>query len=274
MFGWHDVRLLRLPGQRSMLASRAKMRALRWLRPRVRRWLYRGRRHYCPVCGSGIRAFMRFGRLNAEWCPVCTAMRRHRMLWVFLHQRTNLFDGRPKRMLHVAPETALEPLLRRVPRLDYITADLNDPRVMDRQDITDMSYDDGTFDVIACSHVLEHVPDDRAAMREFRRVLKPGGWAVIMVPYVPDELTDEDAAITSPADRERRFGQHDHVRYYGRDIVERLEEAGLHVEVVTARALIEPGELNRLQVDEDETLFYCARPVGPAPAREASGSSS
>jgi SAM-dependent methyltransferase len=268
MFGWQDFGLLRLPGQRALLASRAKMRALRWLRPELKRRIYRGAQHYCPVCDSAIRSFLPFGRLHAEWCPVCTAMRRHRMLWVFLQQRTNLFDGRTKRMLHIAPEAAFEPRLKRVPGLDYVTADLNDPHVMDLQDITDMTYDDASFDVIACSHVLEHVPDDRAAMREFFRVLKPGGWAIIMVPYASDAMTDEDSAITNPAERETRFGQYDHVRYYGRDIVDRIEEAGLHVDVVTAQNLFDADELNRVQVDAGETLFYCTRQgaVAPEPA--------
>jgi predicted SAM-dependent methyltransferase len=181
------------------------------------------------------------------------------MLWLFLQQRTNLFGGQTQRMLHIAPEAALEPRLRRIPSLDYVTADLNDPLVMDRQDVTDMTYDDESFDVVACSHVLEHVADDRAALREFFRVLKPGGWAVIMVPYAADAVTDEDSAVTDPAEREVRFGQYDHVRYYGHDIVDRIEEAGLHVDVVTANSLLDAGELSRIQVDAGETLFYCSR---------------
>jgi predicted SAM-dependent methyltransferase len=261
MLGWHELRLARLPGLRSMLGSRAKMRALQWLAPGLKRSIYHGKRHYCPICNSSVRAFMRFGPLQAEWCPVCTAMRRHRMLWVFLQQRTNLFDGRPKRMLHVAPEVALEPTLKRIPKLDYVTADLNDPHVMDLQDITNLTYEDESFDVIACSHVLEHVPDDRAAMREMFRVLRPGGWAVIMVPYAADTVTDEDSSITDPAERETRFGQFDHVRYYGSDIVDRLEEAGLHVDVVTAHELLDADELGRVQVDAGETVFYSTRPA-------------
>jgi SAM-dependent methyltransferase len=257
---WQDLRLLLLPRYRSIFMSRVKMRLLGMLRPEWRQRMYQGDGHHCPVCGSSIRAFMRFGLLPDEWCPVCMAMRRHRMLWLFLRERTDLFDGRPKRMLHIAPESALAVRLRQVPGLDYITADLSAPDVMYHEDITRMTFADDSFDVVACSHVLEHVPDDSAAMREFRRVLRPGGRAVIMVPYVADVPTDEDVSITDPAERERRFGQFDHVRYYGRDIVDRLEQSGFAVEVVDAAGLLDHARMERLQVDPLETLFYCIKP--------------
>ena len=137
------------------------------------------RKVYCPICGTYERAFRTFGlvpRPNAL-CPVCGSLERHRMAWVFFQQATALFDGRAKKMLHVVPEACLAKRLSSVRGLDYLSADLNSPTAMIDMDITDIQYPENSFDAIFCSHVLEHVLDDRKAMREFRRVLKPRGWA-------------------------------------------------------------------------------------------------
>ncbi len=166
-------------------------------------------------------------------CPDCGSVERHRLVWLFFKHKTNLFDRSPKKMLHIAPEKALDENLRKTPALDYLTADLTDPRAMVRMDITDIPYPDNLFDVIYCSHVLEHVPDDRKAIRHLNRVLKPTGWAVFVVP-IKVEKTIEDTSITDPADRRRLFGQHDHVRRYGPDFADRLAEAGFDVTTFSA----------------------------------------
>lgn len=128
-------------------------------------------------------------------------------------------------MLHVAPEPCLEARFKEVPRLEYVTADLEGRRAMVQMDITDLRYPDNVFDILYCSHVLEHIPDDRRAMQEMCRVLTPHGLAVIMVP-VGREATFEDPSITEPDCRRRVFGGPDHVRRYGPDIIHRLEAAG------------------------------------------------
>jgi SAM-dependent methyltransferase len=130
-------------------------------------------------------------------CPWCQALERHRLVWWYFQSSTDLFDGRPKRMLHIAPERCLEPRLRAAIGAGYLTGDLRDPLAMERIDITDIRHPDSSFDVIYCSHVLEHVPDDRRAMAELRRVLKPSGWAVLLVPIF-GERTVEDATIKDP----------------------------------------------------------------------------
>ncbi len=83
-----------------------------------------------------------------------------------------------------------------------------------------------------CNHVLEHIPDDRQAMKEMFRALKSGGTGVITVP-IDEQIasTYEDFSITSPKDRKQHFGQWDHVRFYGLDIESRLEEVGFEVEM-------------------------------------------
>lgn len=256
-----ELSLVRLPEHRAMLRSRIRMRALLALPVAARRAAFRGDDRYCVLCGSPLSRFLPFGNLPDEWCPVCASMGRHRFMWTILQAHTDLLGGASRQLLHFAPEPALEAALARIATLACVTADLHDPRVDDRVDIMRMPYRDASFDVVLCSHVLEHVEDDRAGIREVARVLRPGGWAVIMVPYFEGMLTDEDPSIVDPAERERRFGQQDHVRFYGRDIVDRLTEPGLRVEPFRAQALLSGDRLRREGVRPDETAFVCVRPV-------------
>lgn len=133
-------------------------------------------------------------------------------------------------MLHVAPEAKLAERLQSAPNLDYLSGDLDPTHAMVQMDLTDIQYPDNTFDAIYCSHVLEHIPDDRRAMRELYRVLKPGGWAIIHAP-IQRKTTIEDPSITTPQGRLRAYGQSDHVRSYGEDYVDRLRESGFDVTI-------------------------------------------
>jgi SAM-dependent methyltransferase len=119
-------------------------------------------------------------RLNSK-CPGCGASERHRHLWLYLQNRTELFSE-PLRVLHFAPEWIIQKKLRRSPNLDYVSADLDPHSALVKMDITNITYPDESFDVVPCSHVLEHVWDDRKAMNELQRILKPGGWAIVLVP--------------------------------------------------------------------------------------------
>jgi SAM-dependent methyltransferase len=127
--------------------------------------------------------------------------------------------------LHVAPEEGLAARLRELP-IDYLSTDLESPLAMRHDDVTALPDPDGSFDVVICNHVLEHIPDDRAAMRQIRRVLRPGGFAVLQHPIRAHAETFEDWTVVTPQDRLHLFGQEDHVRVYGRDFVDRLREAG------------------------------------------------
>ena len=134
------------------------------------------------------------------------------------------------RVLHFAPEHIFDRAFKSLDNLDYMTADLDPNRAMIEMDITNITYEDNSFDVILCSHVLEHVMDDKKAMSELFRVLSPGGWAILQAPVLR-EKTYEDPAIVTPEERERLFGQRDHVRIYGLDYRDRLESAGFNVKV-------------------------------------------
>src|SRR5262249_7408651 len=152
---------------------------------------------------------------NNPICPRCGAQARHRALWLYLDQRTDLFEGKGLKVLHFAPERALRRRLAAAPGIHYVSADLDAPEAMEHFDITDIPHPDGSFDVILCIHVLEHVEDDRKAMRELRRILARDGFAIVLVPLdLSRGETYEDPTITDPTERERAFWQADHLRLY------------------------------------------------------------
>lgn len=184
----------------------------------------------CPLCGGTFRAFLPVNGRDGASCPRCGSVERHRAAWIYLRDHTNLLTDR-LRVLHVAPEPGLEERLRAAPHLDYVTGDLLDPAADVRLDLTAIDAPDGAFDVVLCSHVLEHIEDDVQAMREIRRVLSPAGWAYLVVPVARDrDVIYEDATITTRQGRLAAFGQEDHVRWYtGPGFEDRLVRAGLGV---------------------------------------------
>jgi SAM-dependent methyltransferase len=203
--------------------------------------------YFCPICATVSARFREGGinkkRQNAK-CPNCGSLERHRLFW--LHFVNLIWPGLPankKDVLHVAPEQFIAKLLRDHPEINYISGDLMMPEAMIKLDLTDIQIWDNQFDVIICSHVLEHITDDRKAMREMHRILKPGGVLLVMVPTYGAE-TYEDPSITSPEERRFHFGQDDHVRKYGRDIIDRLEEAAFSVSMWPA-----PGSADRNILD-------------------------
>jgi len=222
---------------------------------------YRGDIFFCPVCEQSSRKFLQYGaenRTNAQ-CPHCRSLERHRLLWLYLEKRTNFFDNKPKKMLHVAPERCLENRFRRYLGDNYITADLQSPRAMVKMDITDIQYKNETFDIIYCSHVLEHVLDDRKAMQEFHRVLKSNGWAILLVP-ITAKKTFEDSSITEPAERLKAFGQTDHVRKYGPDYADRLREAGFIVRTSDFGEFDEHEQVELMGLSAASgTIYYCTK---------------
>jgi hypothetical protein len=239
----------------------------RSVRLAIRRVRFFGTRRYCPVCGGYARYFLpatRAGTFGSNprpdaRCPFCYSLERHRLLWHYLRHMTDLLHRPDARLLHVAPERCLEPRLRERMGSGYVTGDLNRPADI-KLDVTDLQFSASTFDAIICSHVLEHVPDDRAGMSEFHRVLRPGGSAFIMVPVTVEE-TVEDPTLSDPAERERLFGQDDHVRRYGMDIVDRLDAAGFHVNVIRAKDIFSAAEQVRLAIGSSATgdIFHCVR---------------
>jgi SAM-dependent methyltransferase len=228
---------------------------------RIRRARLRGDAVQCPCCGRTWSAFAAAWNRPDAICPGCGAHERHRGLWLYLRDRLQL--GRePLRLLHFAPEYALRGPIEALERLDYVTADLDPDGVDVQLDITEMPFDDRAFDAIVCSHVLEHVADDRAAMSELARVLRPGGWLLVLVPLDPSrEHTYEDPAVQAPEAREREFLQSDHVRLYAHDIADRLRDAGLSVREERLVSTLPDGAVARHGLLADETVFHCTVPA-------------
>ncbi len=197
--------------------------------------LYVGKGKRCPVCGVERRKFLPYGygkvRQNAL-CPSCLSLERHRLLWLYFTRHTTLLTERVT-LLHIAPEVLFmkrfKTLYKESPE-HYITADLSSPLATMHFDVQDIPLPDDSCDVVMCNHVMEHVESDIKAMSELYRILRPGGWGILLAPIDYDrESTFEDDSITDPAERHRLFGQHDHRRVYGRDYATRLESAGFTV---------------------------------------------
>jgi SAM-dependent methyltransferase len=231
----------------------------------ARRWwailAHRGERVSCPVCGWS------FDRFKDDWnrpealCWRCGAHERHRMLALVLERRPELLAGAGS-LLHLAPEWGLRRRLSTRTGLRYVTADLYMDGVDERLDVRALALPDASFGAVICSHVLEHVDEDRAAMRELARVLAPGGWLLVMVPLdLGRERTYEDDCIRTPAARERAFLQRDHLRLYAPDVADRLAEAGLEVEVVRPRRELGAEAMARYGLIESDYVFLCRRPA-------------
>lgn len=219
----------------------------------------RGNQFYCPLCEGRYRKFLPAGvipRPNAR-CPGCDSLERHRLLWLTLKvlwETCTITKG--GRMLHVAPEEAIAHKLQQ--DYDYLSVDLDGNNVMQAMDIRAINLPDDRFDAIVCNHVLEHIPEDRKALAELYRVLKPGGWASIQVPIV-GEITQEDLSITDPKERERLYGQFDHVRQYGKDFKLRLEEAGFKVLIIPKAECLSPDILEKLSVECETEVWICLK---------------
>jgi SAM-dependent methyltransferase len=199
-------------------------------------------------------------RRDTAYCPRCNAKARHRRIWRYLQDHTNLFVDRV-RVLEVSPKYAFSRRFVRMPNLEFVGVDRAPrPNIHAVTDLTAASLRSDTFDAAICVHVLEEIPDDRRAMAELFRVLRPGGWALVTVPTRMDRPTVEDPAIVDPKERKRRFGEAAHVRVYGNDLVDRLEEAGFRVKVDLADD-VPLHERERYGLRDDENIFSCWKPT-------------
>jgi SAM-dependent methyltransferase len=220
---------------------------------------YAGNKVECPICSHHYRKFLPYGRINPRQnalCPHCLSLERHRLIWVYLKERTGFFQ-RKLRVLHIAPEPCFIKAFEKQHGDGYITADIESPLAKVKMDIHQMPFPDNQFDVVLCNHVLEHVTNDVLAMREINRVLKPGGFAILQVPFfspVP-EITFEDNTITSAHEREKVFGQRDHLRKYGKDYTQRIAQSGLHPRANDFAQTLSDDQIFRNGLVKNETLY-------------------
>jgi SAM-dependent methyltransferase len=225
---------------------------------------YRGNKYEDPITGITYRKFLPYGRVQSRanaLSPDSMALERHRLMWLYLQIKTNFFSANLK-LLHIAPEYCFIKRFKSMKNLDYTTADLESPWADVKMDINDMPFEDNSYDVVFCNHVLEHIPDDVHAMKEIFRVMKPGGWSILQVPQIYEmEKTDEDLTITDPKERERRFLQDDHFRLYGKDYADRLKSAGFEVEENHLVKELAPGLADRYGLPLTEVLYIARKPI-------------
>jgi predicted SAM-dependent methyltransferase len=245
---------------------------------KIRRASHFGLRYKCPFCGWHLRTFDPYGLTfpvlqqqrvvgggyrKHGLCPVCGSTERERLLYLLLQCKTDALS-QPQKLLHVAPEAKIQKILQALPHLDYLTADLYVDDIDVKVDLTNIPFADDSFDAIICNHVFEHIIDDRRAMGELIRVLKPNGWAIVQVPIsLALAKTYEDPSITTTKDREEAFGQGDHVRIYAKDdYIQRLMEAGFEVTVFDwkSEARHFGGSTNRFALNEGEPAFLVKKP--------------
>lgn len=221
-----------------------------------------GNKVLCPVCSSSFRKFLPYGVRSREnvLCPECLSLERHRLIWLYL-ARTGGMSGPRIRLMHVAPEQCFYGRFKELSNLDYVTADLESPIADYHFDLHEIPFETDSFDLVLCNHVLEHVADDRRVMSEILRILRPGGFAILQVPLENERpVTYEDPSISSPKDREKHFGQKDHVRVYGRDYPDRLRQAGFMVLEWPAADHFAPDEIEKYRIASDEVLFIASKP--------------
>ena len=222
----------------------------------------KGDKYTDPIDGRQFKSFLPYGYENPRenvLSPSTLSLERHRLLWLYLKDETNFFTATLK-VLHFAPEQAFYKKFKKLKNLEYTTTDLNSPLADVKADICALPFKDDSFDVILCNHVLEHIPDDRKALSELYRILKPSGWGIFQIPQdLKREDTYEDNSITDKKERAKIFGQYDHVRIYGRDYFDRLKEAGFIVKAVDYTATMTDAEIEKYRLAKGELIPFVTK---------------
>ncbi len=218
---------------------------------------YRGNKYTDPINGKSYRKFLPYGYVNIRenvLSPGTLSLERHRLLWLYLQNETDIFSKSCK-VLHLAPEQAFYKRFKKMKNLEYTTADLYSPLADVKADITNLPFENNSFDVVLCNHVLEHIKDDTKAMQELYRVMKPGAWGIFQIPLDRNRTsTFEDDSITDKAERTRIFGQYDHVRVYGLDYFDKLRAIGFTVKALDYSATLSKDKIAKYALEKGELL--------------------
>jgi predicted SAM-dependent methyltransferase len=248
-------------------------------------FLLKGTTYTDPIDGKSFKMFLPYGygnQRNNVLSPSTLSLERHRLLWLFLNNETDFFQSeldldfslkQPKsfklrdtetssvlKVLHFAPEQAFYKLFRNQKNIDYTTTDLFSPLADVKADICNLPFEDNSYDIILCNHVLEHIPDDTKAMQELYRVLKPGGMGIFQIPQdLSREFTFSDDSITNQKERADIFGQYDHVRIYGRDYFDKLRSIGFKVVEEDYTAKLKPELVEKYCLAKGEIIPVCLK---------------
>ncbi|MFK8046382.1 MAG: methyltransferase domain-containing protein [Crocinitomicaceae bacterium] len=228
--------------------------------------LYKGDKVECPVCEKKFRKFLSYGskvvHRDNVLCPYDLTLERHRVMWLYLKNKSDFFTKPNLKVMHIAPEQCFHSLFKKQKNLDYTTGDLLSPIADLHFDLHDIPLEDNQYEVIFCNHVMEHVKDDLQCMKELYRIMKPGGWGIMQVPIdVSRTETYEDWSITTPEEREKHFWQYDHVRLYGLNYPERLKETGFNVEAVDFSKELPTEVFERYRIPKSEILYIVSKSV-------------
>lgn len=215
-----------------------------------------------PIDGKSFSTFLPYGYNNLRknaLSPSTFSLERHRLLWLYLKNETGVFSKKIK-LLHFAPEQAFYKRFKKLSNIQYDTIDINSPLAKIRADICDLPIKDNTYDFILCNHVLEHILDDNKAISELYRVLKKDGVGIFQVPIdMKKEFTFQDDSITDKKERNKIFGQYDHVRVYGKDYFTKLKNAGFKVEEVDYTKNLSKDEIYRFSIVKGEIIPVCTK---------------
>lgn len=222
----------------------------------------RGNRFEDPINGMTYRRLLPYGRLTSREnaiAPDSMSLERHRLMWLFMKEKTNFFTAELK-FLHIAPEYCFIKIFKGMKNLDYITADLISPWADVKMDVHEIPFDENSFNVVICNHVLEHVEDANKVMKEFYRVMKPGGWGIFQVPIdINNKVTIEDKNIIDPNERERLYWQSDHLRLFGLDYGKKLSEAGFKVTESDFINELSEDLVERYALPKGEIVYFCQK---------------
>lgn len=237
------------------------IRASYFVRP-ILSFVLRGNKFTDPIDGKQFRSFLPYGygnQRNNVLSPSTLSLERHRLLWLYLNNDTDFFSTEilngKKKVLHFAPEQCFLKRFRQLKHIDYTTTDIESPIADVKADICNLPFEDDTYDVIFCNHVLEHIPDDTKAMQELYRVMKPGGYGIFQIPQdLSRDITFEDNSITDRKERAKIFGQYDHVRVYGHDYFDKLRGIGFKVKEVDYTSKLSKEDIERYCLAKGEII--------------------
>ena len=224
--------------------------------------LYRGNEFTDPINGKSYRKFLPYGYVKQRdnaLSPGTLSLERHRLLWLYLNNETNFFSKTLK-VLHIAPEQCFYNLFKNLKNINYTTFDLNSPLADIKGDICNLPFKENSFDFILCNHVLEHINDDKKAMKELYRVLNKNGTAILQVPInQKSSKTFEDSSIVDKKERIEKFGQYDHIRLYGLDYFKKLESFGFKVDPLKYSKKFTESEIIKYGLIKDEIIPVCKK---------------